>query len=101
MPITIIGPKGEVYLDKGLILANRHIHLTKEDALKYELDGISDVAVRINGEKSGILKNVYLKIQDNASLRLHLDTDDANAFGIKTDDEVEVIKIRERWSKWN
>lgn len=101
LPITIIGPKGEVYLDKGLILANRHIHLTKEDALKYELDGISDVAVRINGEKSGILKNVYLKIQDNASLRLHLDTDDANAFGIKTDDEVEVIKIRERWSKWN
>lgn len=96
LPITIIGPKGEVYLDKGLILANRHIHLTKEDALKYELDGISDVAVRINGEKSGILKNVYLKIQDNASLRLHLDTDDANAFGIKTDDEVEVIKIRER-----
>ena len=37
-----------------------------------------------------------LKIGEESSLRLHLDTDDANAFGLKNNDEVEVLKIKER-----
>ncbi|MBQ9011082.1 MAG: phosphate propanoyltransferase [Bacilli bacterium] len=94
LPITIIGPKGEVNLDKGLILANRHIHLTEEDIKKWGLENTEKVVVKINGEKAGILKNVYLKVTKQASLRLHLDTDDANAFNLRNDDEVEVLKER-------
>ena len=96
LPITLITSLGEVNLDEGLVIANRHIHLTKDDIEKYKLCGIKEVAIKIKGEKSGIIKNVYLKVQDKALLRLHLDTDDANAFNIKTGDEVEVLKIKER-----
>lgn len=92
LPITIIGPKGEVYLNEGLIIANRHIHLTKEDIKKYNLENLEKVSIRIKGEKPGIMQNVFLKVADNSSLRLHLDTDDANAFNIKNNDIVEVIK---------
>lgn len=91
LPITLIGPKGEVNLDQGLILANRHIHMTPDDILKYNLTDDKNICIKVNGEKGGILKNIYIKSDKDASLRLHLDTDDANAFGIKNDDEVEVL----------
>lgn len=92
--ITLIGPKGEVELDKGLILANRHIHITPDLVKRYKLQDTDELAVLINGEKSGILKNVYLKVQDEAALKLHLDTDDANAFNLKNGDEVEVLRVQ-------
>lgn len=91
LSITLIGPKGEVNLDKGLILANRHIHITPNDILKYNLEGIEKVCIKVDGQKSGILKNVYIKPDKDASLRLHIDTDDANAFGIRNNDEVEIL----------
>ncbi len=91
VPITIIGPIGEVNLNEGLIVANRHIHITPSDVLKYGLDNLDEVCIKIDGEKGGVLKNVYLKPDKNAGFRLHLDTDDANAFNLKNDDEVEIL----------
>lgn len=94
IPITLVGPLGEVNLDRGLILANRHIHITSNDVLKYGLDGVEKVCVKVDGEKGGVFKNVYLKVSDDAGLRLHLDTDDANAFGLVDGSEVEVLLER-------
>ena len=93
--ITLVGPVGKVKLKEGLILANRHIHMLPSDVEKYGLQGVKTVCVKVDGEKGGIMKNVYLKVLDEASLRLHLDTDDANAFDLKDDDEVEVFIERE------
>ena len=95
MPVTIIGPKGSVDLKEGLIIADRHIHITKEQMKKYNLKEKENLAIKVNGEKSGILKNIHLKVLDNSNLRLHLDNDDANALGLKTGDEVEIIRIKE------
>lgn len=91
VPVTIIGPVGEVSLDEGLIIANRHIHITPNEITQYGLDGIKDVCVKVAGEKGGILKNVNLKVSEDAGFRLHLDTDDANAFNLRNDDEVEIL----------
>ncbi|MBR3362707.1 MAG: phosphate propanoyltransferase [Bacilli bacterium] len=95
LPVTIIGPKGSVDLKEGLIIADRHIHITKQQMKKYNLKEKENLAVKVNGEKSGILKNVHLKVLDNSNLRLHLDTDDANSLGLKTGDEVEILRIKE------
>ncbi len=92
--ITLVGPKGSVYLDKGVIIANRHIHITPNDMQKYGLKKDEVVCVSVKSEKSGILKDIHLKVQESASLKLHLDTDDANAFNIKSDDIVEVLRIK-------
>ena len=89
--ITLISEKGEVNLKEGCIIANRHIHMTKEDAEKYGFIGKEKVSVKIEGEKSGILNDVYLRIADNSGFELHLDTDDGNAFGLKTGDEIEIL----------
>ncbi len=78
-PITIIGPKGTVHLAHGCIIATRHIHITSEEVTKYGLEGVSVVKVKIGGLKGGIMDNVSLKVSDNYSYEMHIDTDDANA----------------------
>ena len=89
--VTIIGPKGSVITD-GCIIATRHIHILPEQVKLYNLEGKKKVNVLINGDKGGIITNVYLKEDKNAFLELHLDTDDANAHLIKSGDIVEIIE---------
>lgn len=91
-PITIVGPNGQVDLKEGCIIANRHIHLTKEDRLNLGLVNIDKVKIKINNEKGGILDNVYLKESEKFRLECHLDTDDGNANLLKTGDLVEIVK---------
>jgi len=90
-PITIIGTKGKIMKNEGCIIATRHIHISKKEALKYNLDD-SIVSVKVSGEKKGIMENVYIKKDDSYTFEMHIDLDDANAHLIKTGDFVEIIK---------
>ena len=87
--VTLIGPKGSITTD-GCIIADRHIHITNEDKLKYKLK--DKVYVKIDGVKKGIIE-VNLKVSDDAFFELHLDTDDANAFLLNNDDELDIVNI--------
>ena len=78
-PITLIGPKGELELKEGCIIADRHIHMLPEQAEKFGLIGVEKVSVELQGEKGGIINNVYLRIAPNSYYEMHIDTDDANA----------------------
>ena len=88
--ITIISENGEI-TRKAAIIASRHIHVDKNIRREHNLEGIEKVSVKIGGEKSGIIDNVYLKDSEEAYFEMHLDTDDANAFLLKQNDEVEII----------
>ena len=88
--ITIIGPKGEITIKEGCIIANRHVHVTREIAEKYNLRDDQLILVKIDTEKKGIIQ-AFTKISDDAYFELHLDTDDANSFLLKNNDEVEII----------
>ena len=90
-PITLVGPNGELKLDEGCIIANRHIHLTKQDREKYNLENVDKVKVLVEGEKGGLLDNVYLKENESYVFEFHIDTDDANANLLKTGDSVKII----------
>ena len=89
--ITIIGPNGEIERN-ACIIANRHIHVDKDIIKEYNLEGLSTVSVRVGGIKGGILENISLKETPKAYFEIHLDTDDANAFLIKQNDEIEIIR---------
>ncbi len=95
-PITVIGPKGSINLKEGCILANRHLHISEEEVKKYGLEGVVKVKVKVDGEKGGVLNNIYLKIQEPSLLEMHIDTDEGNAFGLKTGDELEIIEFERR-----
>ena len=89
--ITIIGPNGSIDISEGCIIAARHIHILPSQAKSYGLENREKVNVKLNGEKGGVITNVYLKISNDAFFELHLDTDDANAHLIKNGDIGEII----------
>lgn len=87
--ITVIGPKGEINIP--VIIANRHIHISTEEANSLGIKDDDKTYVRINSEKKGIIE-VFYKVSDEAYKELHIDLDDANAFLLKQNDEVEIMK---------
>lgn len=89
--LTLVGPKGSVYLEKCAIIANRHIHMTNADARKFGVKEGDFCKVRIGGEKGTIFENVLIRINDSWKLQIHLDTDDANAAYVKNETYVEFI----------
>ena len=88
--ITIVGPVGTITRNAAII-ASRHIHVDKKIREERNLIGIKEVSIKIPGEKSGVINHVFLKDSEEAYFELHLDTDDANCFLLKQDDEVEII----------
>lgn len=91
-PITIIGPKGTVSLKEGCIIANRHIHMSLEDGKKFGIRDNEYVTVEANGERRTRFYDVQVRVSDAFRLEMHLDTDDANAAGLKNGSKVEIIK---------
>ncbi len=89
--VTIIGPVGKIEQKKCAIIAERHIHLTKEQLEYYKFDETKTLNIVVKGEKAAILSNVHLKVSDNAFFELHLDTDDANACDLKNGDIVDIL----------
>jgi putative phosphotransacetylase len=94
--ISIVGPRGSLRLNQGCIIADRHIHMTPADAAAFGVADGQAVRVRIQGSRSGIMDQVKIRVRDDFALDMHIDTDDANAFGIRHGDQVELILEEER-----
>ena len=78
----IVGPKGEVELEDGVIIAKRHIHATPEDAEQYGLVDKQIVSVKVDTpERSLIFGDVVVRVSKNYALAMHIDTDESNAAG--------------------
>lgn len=81
--ITIRGPEGEINIEKGVICAMRHIHMSTEDALRLGLRDHDVVRVSIDGDRELIYGDVLVRVKPDYRLAMHLDTDEANAANIK------------------
>ena len=90
--IILKGPKGEVLLREGVIIADRHIHMTPEDALWFGVSDQERVRVAVDGPKGGVLDQVLIRVTRESRLDFHLDTDDANAFQLKQGQWVTIRK---------
>lgn len=76
--VTIKTDKGEVS-GNFCIIADRHIHMSYEEAEKLKIKDKDVLKLVIDGEKSGII-DIRAKLGKDSPLEVHLDTDDANAF---------------------
>ena len=89
----LIGPVGEIDLKEGVIVAKRHIHMTEEDAKKLEIKNNDEVFVKIEtSERSLIFDNVNIRVSDDFTLAMHIDTDEANAAGCSGEIYGQIIK---------
>ncbi len=89
--IKLVGPNGEVEVDKGVIAAARHIHMHTSDAEKYGLKDKDTVKVKVGGPRGLTFDNVLIRVHDTYALDMHLDVEEGNAAGLSNCDEVEVI----------
>jgi putative phosphotransacetylase len=92
LPIRLVGPKGVIGLDKGLILAKRHIHCATDEAVSFGLKDGDSVSVKIDGERGLVFDNVVVRVKDDYKLAMHIDTDEGNAAGINKIGEGIILK---------
>jgi len=89
---TLVGPKGQVEISEGVIIADRHIHFSPEEAKEFGVTDRQIVSLKIGGIKAGIMDNVLCRVHPNFRLDCHLDTDDGSAFMLSTGDILELVK---------
>lgn len=89
----IVGPKGEIEIEEGVIVAKRHIHMTSADAAEFGVSDKQVVSVKIDSpERSLIFGDVVVRVNDNFALAMHIDTDEANAVLAGANAMGEIIK---------
>lgn len=90
--LTLVGLGGAVTLARGVILAQRHIHMTPEDAARFGVADREIVKVASGGDRALTLGAVLVRVSPRYRLELHLDTDEANAGLWQDGDPVELIR---------
>jgi len=90
--ITLIGPKGSIQTIEGLIVAQRHIHMTPEDAQRLGVNDGQMVCIEVNGLRGGIYNNVAIRANDASALECHIDTEEANAMNLNSLSKIKIIK---------
>ena len=78
----VSGPRGEVYIKEGVIIAKRHIHFTPEDAEKYGVTDKQTVKVMVGGERGLIYDEVVARVSPEYATYMHIDYDEMNAAAI-------------------
>lgn len=85
-PITVEGPKGSLDLAQGVVVAQRHIHMTPEDA---QLQNVADgqtVRLKTLTSRPVVFENVAVRVSPKFRTYAHLDYDEANACGFRNGD---------------
>jgi putative phosphotransacetylase len=90
--LTLVGPKGTIIIEKGCIVAERHIHMTQEDASQFNVSDGQVVSVKVNTPRGGVFDKVLIRVREDYALDMHIDVDEANAFLISNGDLVEIIR---------
>ena len=83
---TLVGPGGTVNMKQGVIVAQRHIHMTPEDAALQNVDNGDMVRLRVLTCRPMIFEQVAIRVSPEFRTYVHLDYDEANACGFKKGD---------------
>lgn len=84
--VTLIGPGGQVKLERGAIAARRHIHLTPADAARFKVKDKQVVKLQTFTSRPLVFDDVVVRISPDFASRVHLDYDEANACGFASGD---------------
>jgi len=82
----LIGPNGTVSLPQGVIAAQRHIHMTPEDAALQNVSDGEVVRLKVLTARPVIFEDVAVRVSPKFQTYVHLDYDEANACGFRKGD---------------
>lgn len=90
--VTVSTEKGSITLEKGLMAAKRHVHMTPDDAKKFNVFDNEVVQVKIFGQRPLIFDDVIIRVNENFKTFMHIDYDEANACGFSKGCLARIIK---------
>ena len=90
--ITLVGPTGRVTLEQGVIAAQRHVHITPEDAARMGVKDKQIVRLQVFTDRPLIFEDVLVRVSKDFATYVHLDYDEANACGMKKGDLGRILK---------
>lgn len=88
----VLGPKGHIELQQGVIRAQRHIHMHPSDAAYYGVKDREAVKLRVVSDCPMVFDEVIARVDPAVKLEIHLDTDEGNACNLMNAKSVEVFK---------
>lgn len=77
--VTLVGPKGEVVLEEGVINDQRHLHCSDTEAEGYGLKNGDVIDVAVPGLTPIVVRDCVVRVHPSFRMNIHLDTDEANA----------------------
>lgn len=91
--LRLVGPQGTVELPEGLIISRRHLHMAPSEAQAMGMQDREIVRLRVGRgtDRDTVFGSVVVRVSDQFSLELHLDTDEANAAGVKNGDSAYIV----------
>lgn len=91
--VMLEGPAGRIETD-GLIIAARHIHTNADDAARLGLADGDRVEVRVgDGDRALLFAHVLVRVGRDSFTEMHIDTDEANAAGIRAEGEGALVPL--------
>ena len=89
---VLVGPKGFVDLDRGVIRAERHVHMSPADAEYYGVKKGDRMNLRVISPCPTVFEGIVARPDKGIKLEVHLDTDEGNASDLDHADKVELFK---------
>ncbi|MFJ7406532.1 MULTISPECIES: phosphate propanoyltransferase [unclassified Lysinibacillus] len=90
--IKLINQRQEIMIEQGVIIAQAHIHMTEEDARVLEVNNNELVSVEVDSERPVTFRGVVVRVSNDFSLEMHIDTDEANAGFIEQQAKGRIVK---------
>jgi propanediol utilization protein len=88
----VLGPKGHVELNQGLIRAQRHAHMHPDDAAYYGVKDKDMMKLSVKGAAPATFEDIICRVSPKVKLEVHLDTDEGNACDLANASHVEFTK---------
>lgn len=85
------GPCGRIGLRQGVIIAQRHLHLTPEDAVRFGVTDRQTVQLQTYTSRPVLFQDVVVRVSDQFATAAHLDFDEANACALRCGDLGRII----------
>ena len=90
----LVGPQGSLRIPQGVIAAQRHIHMTPEDAARFHVTDGQTVSLKTFTDRPLILEDVQVRVRQDFATFAHLDYDEANACGFQKGDMGRILPCR-------
>jgi putative phosphotransacetylase len=88
----LMGPNGYLELPNGVIRAQPHVHMHPDDASFYGVKHLDTMKLKVHGPLGMTFDNLVVRVDPGFKLEVHIDTDEGNACGLKSDTFCELIQ---------